>query len=274
MSSAPFPEMGSPSEMGVMGGHSLKSRMTDRGCHVPTWYDPKTSHSHPERIVVKHPGGMALLAECDGEPFTVVEVPIERRWVIGEDGVLIDEHTYHMLSQRYVDEFYELKRMEPGSQDVKFDGNQHAEPVPTLSDFVMQQVMKTDTRRLEPMHYQPHATAGAKPERLYAGADDEDGRPRMEVLAETYQAGGRLTRNEIREVEAHLGVSTVEVPDAIATQLEKLTADFAAKRIKQGEFHEAIGKLTGHQIGKTPEQKEADRERMKAVRAARGQAVE
>ena len=151
----------------------LADVMTPRGQHIPTWYDART-HADPAnpghintQLFVKSRG--IPLQAIDGEPFTIAEVPIERRWEVGADGEIIDQHVFQDQYVARIIEFYELAKRD--NPKVSYTDDPRREPIPNVVHYVSEQVDPDDERRVMPMHYR-NATAGAKPETLM-GRDDQ-----------------------------------------------------------------------------------------------------
>lgn len=197
--SAPFP---SDPVQSIGYRPRLENLMTPRGVHIPSWYDPNM-HANPSKITVKQ-GGIELRG-VDGEPFTVAEVPIERRWAIGGDGEVLEKSRFREGCHRISIDLYDLRRQENPS--IKFEGVIEREPAPAVKAYVSMMVSPEDESRLIPMHYNPEATSGARPEQLAStkGAEIEF-KPRIDALLEAYAnptSRAALKPQEIAEVKAH-----------------------------------------------------------------------
>lgn len=188
----------------------LADVMTPRGQHIPTWYDART-HADPAnpghintQLFVKSRG--IPLQAIDGEPFTIAEVPIERRWAVGADGEIIDQHVFQDQYVARIIEFYELAKRD--NPKVSYTDDPRREPIPNVVHYVSEQVDPDDERRVMPMHYR-NATAGAKPETLM-GRDDQGETvevPRLTALTAAYMdpsTRGAMRPEEIQEVEAEI----------------------------------------------------------------------
>lgn len=210
MASAPFSPVTAAEPL---HGQSVQKRLGDlqtpRGQHIPTWYDPSI-HADPENpgfvdstLVVKYRDEPLL--GVDGKPFTINEVPVERRWAVAANGEVIDQHLFH---DRYLDrirEFYTLAKRE--NPKIRYDDNPARDYIPNVVNYVSEQVDPSDERRVMPMHYSNN-TAGNKPKTLAAFEGEEIKElPRLAALTAAYMdpsQRGALKEGEVAEVEAEL----------------------------------------------------------------------
>jgi hypothetical protein len=206
-------------------GHRLRLEdlMTPRGIHIPSWYDVKSHYDPdpdaedggrtPDKIWVKQ-GGISLLG-VDKKPFTVAEVPMERRWAIRADGEVMEKSAYREGLQRLAHDLYELRKMTNPS--VKYEGVLTREPSYPIKDYVSMMVDPDDESKLIPMHYDPNKTRGAVPKQLASTDGDKiTFKPRLDSLLEAYANPAtreKMTPQEIEEVGAHFrGLEAQSVP--------------------------------------------------------------
>lgn len=201
----------------------------ERGTHVPTFY---IRHQSPESIRVMRKG-IPLLPG-----FTVAQVPPERRWAIGPDGNLLAQADFESRLTLAYEEAYTLIGQ-------KVNGDPKREPVPDVARYVSVQIDPTNPSRFIPMGYDPNATLGRKPEKLF-DRHGENPRNRMEVLKEAYSVNpANLLPSERAEVEREIGVST---SDPKLARLESLSADLASGRISADDYATTVSALMGHAI--------------------------
>lgn len=207
---------GAPFTQGFMPAQRPQFRLEDlqtpRGQHIPSWYNAaihfplddagRPYPDGPARIQVKS-HGLPLLG-MDGKPFSVAEVPVERRFAIASDGEVIDQSDFEAQYLQRIEEFYQLKKLE--NPDVRYDGSVKREPVPNVVHYVTQQINPEDETQVFEMHYDPYKTRGSKPKTL-AGQNEDEDLPYMEALVLAYMnpaSRKKMRPAEISEVEEHL----------------------------------------------------------------------
>ena len=109
----------------------------------------------------------------------------------------------------------------------------HREPVPSVAHYVAWKLDPRDSRKIMQIGYDPDATKGTRPKRLWSSEEERflEGDERLEALVQAYRQeknGGRrlLLAHERREVEEHLagGPGTnVGVLSATQAKIEMLT---------------------------------------------------
>lgn len=208
-------------------------RMTPRDVHVPLTYE-----GHPDN-------GVGIVVKQDGIPLlpqrTVADLPIERRWAVQPDGELRDPLSYTAGLRRIWEETYRIA----GQQIPKGDKFENT-PQLGIVEYVSMMVSPRDDRKLIPYGYDPHATDGSRPDKLY----DKDGESKdlLESLLGAF-ASPMLRKKmkpwEIELVESHLGVSAGSGSDGIVAKLEELNALRAAGDITPEAHSRRVAELTG-----------------------------
>lgn len=203
-------------------------RIPERGVHVPSWYDPSI-HPRAHEIVIKKKG-IPLM------PTTyVAQVAPERRWAIGGDGELLPQHVFTNQFRQWRIEAFKYSDDKP--QKPPMGWKPTAEPVPRVDRFVSMKVDPQNPKNpsLVPIHYDPKATAGTKPEYLY-DAKGEGRRKRMDVLIETYgEEPQRLTQPEREEVENVLAARRISEGGPIPIKQEPTGIPVAEMSLAQIE---------------------------------------
>lgn len=220
----------------------LSELMTPRRFHIPLFYQP-----HPDISLTVKEKGEEILA-LDGRPFTIEEVPVERRWAVSSHDrnqdvlvpgdELLDQRDFAAFYQRWRYEFYELKREETGKQEIQFTGHMESEPVPNVKAFVMKQVDPMDESQLHVMHY---ANQSAPPPAVVYDAKGENPVPRDEALLSAYRTRpASLTAKERAYVEAELLGG-----DDLQAKLGQLNADMLAGKITFDQMQDRARELVG-----------------------------
>jgi hypothetical protein len=233
---SPFPDAVTPQSAQV--GYN-----TERGETIPGWY-VRNPHTDPTLVVKQD--GVPLVPQI-----TVGQVAPERRWAIGLDGNLMDQVKFREKVIQKNQEFYAIARTEgrnaKPAQGYRFE----RDPIPNVVKFVQWRVDPEDETKLLGIHYDPHATDGAKPDHFV----DKKGNPvegdRMQHLcaawADDSEGGGRskLTAKERAEVQEHLGLSGGAGTGGLQARLEQLTEMHDAGDITDAVYIRKVGELTG-----------------------------
>lgn len=194
--SAPFPLSTTEQKMAVLGRNFY---VEERGDYIPDWYQP---HANPEMTVVTQ-GGKPI-----GNGFTVADMPIEHRWAVQENGEILPGDQFQKLYLQWREGWFlyassEARRGEGGIPDNWKRENEH---VPNVRNFVQLQVDPRDESKLIPMGYDPQATAGTVPTRLWDSKEERflEGEERMQRLVEAKQKGLKLLPHEESDVSKYL----------------------------------------------------------------------
>jgi hypothetical protein len=219
-------------------------KIKDRPFHIPTFYK---RHEDPAGIVVKQ-DGLPLLSDSKRE-FTVADVPPERRWAIRENGEIISKDEFKRLLTHVREEWFRLVQTD-GKEvgQVPPHWNPNREKVPSVRQYVSVMVDPRKPSRLIPMHYDPNATRGARPDTLYDkdGENPISGDARIEILCHQYaQDKTRLLDHERKEVEAHLGIAADAGTGGVVAKIEELTSMFTAGEITDSVYAKRVAALTG-----------------------------
>jgi len=247
MSSAPFPGEESLQDL-AHPKHGIFVVLEDehvRGM-VPSFYN-----DHPNKdIVVKHKGEPIL--SC-GKPFTVGQVPIERRWAIGYDGEVVDELNFRKLHIQWYEEYFrELVRLQPDLKG-KMVGGQPDYDIPDPVRFVAVQVDPTNPKKFVPVNYAPHETAGARPDSFYSRDGEKLDKERLEILTASYadpKLRAKMKPYEIAEVESTLGIAKNSGSDGIASKLELLNSMLQAGDLSPEAHSKQVALLTAKPMEK------------------------
>jgi hypothetical protein len=242
--SAPFPGESSYEEIAnPRQAHFVVVDNKERGM-IPSFYIP---HGNPEEITVTM-NGVPLLAEVSGRPFTVAEIPIERRWAVRADGEILDGMKFRdMFIRHYQEYFSELGRRNPDNPTP--DGGKADLNIKSVDRFVSVMVDPANPSQFVPMHYDSNVTAGAKPDKFYKRDGEEVEGSRISVLCSSYAdplTRKRMTADEIAEVEAHLGMAGGKVSGSeIATKLEVLNGLLTEGLLSAEQHSQKVAALTG-----------------------------
>lgn len=168
---------------------------------VPSFYSPHSEEELDQKVTV---GGMPVLAEVDRQPFTIREVPLERRWAIRADGELMDATAFAQFHNLWYDGWYKQLKVEDPERQIRIPPYVN-HPRPNVVKWVSVQIDPARQHQYVPMHYVADRTQGALPEML----EDADGNmvQRMDALLEAYGDPGarrQMRPSEIAEVEAHI----------------------------------------------------------------------
>lgn len=199
--SAPFPLSTTEQKMQILGRNFY---VEERGDYIPDWYKP---HQSPETTLVTENGKPV------GAGFTVADMPIEHRWAVQEDGELLPGDQFHKLYLQWREGWFlyaspEARRGEGGIPDNWKRENEH---VPSVRAFVQLQVDPRDESKLIPMGYDPQATAGTVPTRIWDSKEERflEGEERMQRLVEAKQKGLKLLPHEDADVSQYLADGNV-----------------------------------------------------------------
>jgi hypothetical protein len=218
--SAPFPQSVNPTYDELtrsQKAYFVRINGSIRGL-VPSFYQP---HQSPSTTTVRD-GEAILLAEIDGRPFTVEEMPIERRWAVREDGEILPQHEFQRCYNLWFDDYYRQIGIDDPEAKVQVGDFKRA-PIPSVLNYVTKQVDPRNPEQLVPMHYDPERTRGSVPEHL---ADSEgETRPALEVLQEAY-ADPRL-RTTLKPHEIALVEKSVPVLRTPNAEVAALRAELA-----------------------------------------------
>ena len=234
---SPFPNTADP--LGPVVGPIY---IPERGTHIPAHY-VRSPHREPESVIVKR-GGVPLLG-TDKEPFTVAQVAPERRWAILEDGELYDQTTFTEMFLQTVLEFYDVLRNN-GSPQAAFQGDLRSHPQPAVHEYVAFTIDPEDPRHLMHIGYDRHAK-GDSADHFFDTEGEQIAGKRIDHLCAAYndrKLRGTLTKAEISEVQAHLGVESGS-SDEIATKLELLTELKDAGDLTDAQYIAKVAALTG-----------------------------
>ncbi len=198
--SAPFPEapqMGVPSQVQLI---------PERDEFVPPWPVPQ------DLSLVVTQNGVLI-----GKGFTVGDVLPERRWAIQADGEVMPRLEFEQKYLQKLEDWYRYASPEArqGAGGVPKSFKAINEPVPTVVNYVAVRVDPRDERRTLPMHYDPEATRGTRPNRLWDSANERflEGQERLRALTRQYHQDPSLLKDyEVAEVEASLGRAPTPPP--------------------------------------------------------------
>lgn len=215
---------------------------------IPSFYQP---HRDPHGTTVKVKG-IPLLSP-NKRPFTVGEIPVERRWAVREDGELLDETEFRSGYERWYYEWFNALAFEnPDSQPSP--GKPENRGIPTARNYVSVQPSLAEPWHLEPMHYEPHPKGDRpKPDALYSRKSDEM-IDRREALALAYadpNARRSMRPEEIEEVEAMMGQTSERPAGDVADKLERLQAQLIAGEISPKNYAYRVSLA----VGKAPNRK-------------------
>jgi hypothetical protein len=240
----PFPPQPGPAHRA--GSVTL---IPERNEFIPPSYVP---HKDPGSIVVK----------LNGQPleggFTVAEMLPERRWAVGPDGELMPQLEFAEKYQRKLYDWFQYASVEgrAGRGKVPSSFAVHREPIPNVAHYVAFRVDLRDSRQILPMGFDPDATKGTQPKRLWNSAEERfvEGAERLSILVEAYrleQSGGRRTLKsyEREEVEAHLsGTKSIpQVANQTQAKIQVLTELRSAGTINDEQYAASVAKLFGVQ---------------------------
>jgi hypothetical protein len=237
----------------------------ERSTHIPAFYVQRP-HQNPESITVTKDGvpllgtdgrpftdGVPLLG-TDGRPFTVSQVAPERRYAIGHDGEVIPVNDFSEIHKQVHLEFYSLAREK--NPDVKFTGDINLIPIPNPEHWVKWRIDPENDQKLLEIGFDPHATAGAKPDHFVDSEGEDVEGDRLEHLCAAYASPklrAALTTSERAEVEEHLGIEeAVDITSGVAGKLEQLTELHEEGSLSTEKYLEKVRALTGVAPSPTP----------------------
>ena len=253
---APFPQPGFPGAT-----HALGTPIPSRKEYVPAWCPWASGQfsADPDKVIVRF-GGEPLEPE-----FTVSEVLPERRWAIQENGELLEGIHFQDKYQRKLEDWFHVASPEaltgqPTGIPKSF--RVHNEPVPNPRDYVAWTLDKRDSDKLVPIGFDPEATKGARPTRLWDSENERwlEGHERMNALVRAYREeenGGRLTLRpyEREEVQRHLagGGTAGGGMNEVQAKLEMLRDLRQRRKITEAQFASEVADLFGVDEDEEPE---------------------
>lgn len=219
-----------------------------RAEYVPPWYVPHKN--------------LGTLVTQDGQPvgsgFTVGEMLPERRWAVQENGELLGQLQFGELYAKKLEQWFlyaSPEALEGKGRRAPSSFVTNREHVPSVRDYVSMKIDPRDPRKIIEMGYDPDATKGTRPKRLWDSTKERfiEGAERMAVLSEQYnreQAGEprKLTPFEREEVEAYkAGNSSFGAVPLNATQakIEALTDLLRDGVITKEQYGDRVAAIFG-----------------------------
>lgn len=254
--------MSAASPFGQSMVETFEPKVTQWGEVYPSWYR-RSPHTEEELHNLVTQEGVPLVPQI-----RVGDVVETRRWAIGSDGELLPQHIFERKIEDWHLEFF--KAVGQGKGHFRA----HLEHKPMIRRFVADvehDPMYPGRLRKRSMPVEPSATP-VEAGKFYSAEKDE-WVDKLDSLVEAYhnpRFKQKMTAEEIRRVEEHLGATQAQ--DPVAAAAAKLAAGLITLEQFQAETGTAPAVVETapekpKRKGMSDEQRKAASERMKAMHA-------